>query len=631
MSANDDVIQTALALAKRGCHVFPVKPDKTPATKNGCLDATTHPSKIRRLFGLVRATGVAIATGPSGLTVLDIDMKNGHDGMATLKALEAQYGALPDTVQVKTPTGGYHYYFNGSVNTTAGRLGDGLDTRGKGGYVVCPPTVGRAGDYTWVKSRLEYTPAGLPGWVSDLLMEGKPKEKKLYSVGGVGAGTRNDTLFRTGAALRGQGLPPAGVEAALQAVNATCCNPPLGEEEVHAAAQSASRYTPEEEKGRVPFQEPALEEAVRGLELGGHLHDNPATVDVLRKAGTNPALRHDISTRLKRTRDTKELWHVIEYEDTMSEITTLEDMMDAELAPRLIEGLLPCGSMSLIYAKPGVGKSTLTRSLIEATANGGTFLGRKVLQPGPVLYYILEEDPREVAVRLRDLGIGEGIKRVHCRLAQGLMNPATCLQNLEKDIQTVQPTLVVVDTLQNMLSVEDVNDYGAVGAAMRPLQRIVRNSGAHFVGVMHANKQYDSLSIEAMLGSMAWVGAVDVAIGMMSTGEGARAKRYVEVTKCRPMGDEPFGRTEVMLDATGRLVLVSALPTAYDDVVEALRKAQRTAAPGRGKGVSERALRDAMSGKTERRKERIEAAAAAGAILRLADGSYTIPVNEVLP
>lgn len=48
----------------------------------------------------------------SGIAVIDIDNHNGVDGLGNLKEFLDTYDIeLPKTKVVKTPSGGYHYYF----------------------------------------------------------------------------------------------------------------------------------------------------------------------------------------------------------------------------------------------------------------------------------------------------------------------------------------------------------------------------------------------------------------------------------------------------------------------------------------------------------------------------------------
>jgi hypothetical protein len=140
------VIQTALALAARGFHIFPCRPrDKRPATANGLKDATTDPDIIRAWWRQQPDNNIAIATGPaSGVFVVDVD---GLDAEATLRRLEAEHGALPPTVEVITARG-RHIYFKWPqepVRNSAGKIGPHIDVRGDGGYVLSPPSIHPSG------------------------------------------------------------------------------------------------------------------------------------------------------------------------------------------------------------------------------------------------------------------------------------------------------------------------------------------------------------------------------------------------------------------------------------------------------------------------------------------------------
>jgi len=86
--------------------------------------------------------GYGICTGirSGGVVVIDIDQKNGKDGLAALAELEAEWGELPPTLTVSSPSGGQHRYFVSAhkFQSNAGKIGEGLDIRGEGGYVRIP-------------------------------------------------------------------------------------------------------------------------------------------------------------------------------------------------------------------------------------------------------------------------------------------------------------------------------------------------------------------------------------------------------------------------------------------------------------------------------------------------------------
>jgi hypothetical protein len=138
----------AYACSRLGLRVFPLVPGTgTPALKAWPDYATTDVDQIREWWTWdYPGYGVGIACGPeSGVWVLDIDMKKGVDGFASLLDLRLarrEYDMEPftRTMVVTTPSGGAHMYFRwteGVVNSTS-RIGPGLDVRADHGYVRAP-------------------------------------------------------------------------------------------------------------------------------------------------------------------------------------------------------------------------------------------------------------------------------------------------------------------------------------------------------------------------------------------------------------------------------------------------------------------------------------------------------------
>jgi hypothetical protein len=107
------VLVAALRLAATSRPVFPCQPGgKAPAGElvaRGLKDATTSPDQIRKWFTALPGANLALRTGAvSRVVVLDVD---GDEGAESLRALEREFGALPATKSVKTPSGGSHFYF----------------------------------------------------------------------------------------------------------------------------------------------------------------------------------------------------------------------------------------------------------------------------------------------------------------------------------------------------------------------------------------------------------------------------------------------------------------------------------------------------------------------------------------
>ncbi len=207
--------KSAIAYAKSGLKVFPVKPrDKIPlgqAAPHGCRDATMDAGKITTWWTEYPDANVGIACG-NGLVVLDIDAAHGGDG--SLIDLESEHGKLPDTPMVLTGGGGKHYYYTGSTAKNKVGLYPGIDVRGEGGYVVAPPSIHPNGKpYEWeVSSRLmgdnSVKMAPAPSWMVGESKRGQAngttadRIDPVAILAGVPEGKRDDQLFKYACKLR---------------------------------------------------------------------------------------------------------------------------------------------------------------------------------------------------------------------------------------------------------------------------------------------------------------------------------------------------------------------------------------------------------------------------------------------
>ena len=135
------MLDAALAYAARGWPVFPCKPgEKVPATTHGVLDATTEPDRIRAWWARTPGANVAIATGAPGPDVVDVDVKPGGTGYEAFRELRDAGLATGAGWYVATPSGGLHAYYTGTGQRNGSIRGRHVDFRGKGGYVLAPPS-----------------------------------------------------------------------------------------------------------------------------------------------------------------------------------------------------------------------------------------------------------------------------------------------------------------------------------------------------------------------------------------------------------------------------------------------------------------------------------------------------------
>ena len=217
MTTPNPLLSAALAYSKRGWLVFPCMPrSKIPATPHGFKDATTDIALIEAWWEQNPNYNVAIATGEaSGTYVLDVDDKEWRSLADALRP----FPKIPDTPTVRTGGGGVQYFFafpkGSALSISGGKLGDGIDTRGNGGYVVAPPSIhpsGRA--YAWEEFEDEPL-APTPEWIVKAL-EKQRAPAHLSSAGEKLTGGRHATLMTAAALMRGLGMVPDEINAALQ-------------------------------------------------------------------------------------------------------------------------------------------------------------------------------------------------------------------------------------------------------------------------------------------------------------------------------------------------------------------------------------------------------------------------------
>jgi Bifunctional DNA primase/polymerase, N-terminal/Primase C terminal 1 (PriCT-1) len=228
---------------------------KHPRTEHGMKNATCDADTLRAWWQRWPDANIGLATGAvSGVVVLDEDPR--HGGHLTREELEARHGKLPETPEQLTGGGGRHVLLahpGVEVRNDAGnRLGAGLDVRGDGGYIVLSPSIHMSGRrYEWeASSHPDDVPlAALPTWLLHLLQAPGTKSKAKAGADGepIPEGQRNRTLTSLAGSMRRRGMTPEEIYAALAAVNAQRCRPPLPDEEIRKIADSVGRYEPRAE------------------------------------------------------------------------------------------------------------------------------------------------------------------------------------------------------------------------------------------------------------------------------------------------------------------------------------------------------------------------------------------------
>ena len=179
-SPRSPMCQAAIALAEIGWSLFRVLPfDKRPLASGWQKEATNEPARIVKLWEGAPRANIGLLCSVA-FWVLDVD---GEEGRDTLARLQDEHGALPATVTSITGSGGLHLFFQADprIRNSVKRL-PGLDTRGRGGFIVAAGSLHPNGQvYHWAKGLDPWSikVAAAPCWLVDLLDPVRPPLRPL--------------------------------------------------------------------------------------------------------------------------------------------------------------------------------------------------------------------------------------------------------------------------------------------------------------------------------------------------------------------------------------------------------------------------------------------------------------------
>jgi hypothetical protein len=254
------MLAAALDYAAHGLPVFPVypiiesrgrffckclytirceRPGKHPMTRHGLKDATTDPIAIREFWACAPDANLGIACPPE-CCVLDIDPRHGGD--VTIAALVREHGPLPVTWTVETGGGGSHHYFQTQqeIRNSAAQVGEGIDIRGTGGYVVAPPSRHVSGNfYEWLPGLApgDVPLAPMPAWLTPVKQQkaaaAVPAASwRALARNGVTEGARNQSIAKLAGHFLRRYIDPVVTLEMMTVWNTVRCKPPLAEAEV---------------------------------------------------------------------------------------------------------------------------------------------------------------------------------------------------------------------------------------------------------------------------------------------------------------------------------------------------------------------------------------------------------------
>lgn len=260
------------------------RPHRMLGDAGGVHWASTDNHAVKWSWKQDRAANVGVATGsPSRLIVVDLDIKNGHDGPAELTRFMQEYDfGFRGASIVATPSGGTHLWMRVPAGyRVQGRPGilPGVDILGDGNLVVAPPSMvmvtGRTGEqvpvpYAWTRGCFCTAPDAPPWLLQWIASAGPASSGGAYSgeevdldelkAKGAPVGTRNRELYRAACSLHRR-VEPAQVLEELYSIWQAGDTSGMPWREVLTLAESARKFIDAEKQ---------KERRLREMWLRGH-------------------------------------------------------------------------------------------------------------------------------------------------------------------------------------------------------------------------------------------------------------------------------------------------------------------------------------------------------------------------
>lgn len=461
------VSELAVEYVDSGWSVLPVRPEeKRPYMTNWLQYTKTRAPKamVENWFQSLANPGVGAVTGRiSNMVVLDVE----SDCPYPIEDLLKKY---PTQMVSRSGSGGYHLFYQYPTNQTRVsnrvRIFEGADLRADGGFIVLPPTMHPSGQrYEWVKRG----PLGaFPATLLDLQAQPRvPNEGWITeALRGVSEGGRNDTCARLAGYFFKKGMNYDIVEALLLDWNERN-EPPLPVHEVRTTIKSiershalgpaqATQVIFEDDRATSPTQQDHRESSFGVMKM----------VDYVKGYGGDGVS-----------------W--------------------------LVEDWMPDASITFLVSPPESYKTWLLLDLAVSVSAGVPFLGRyNVNSPGPTLIIQQEDSHAGLTDRLaliveQKLGALPKIDQdewtipampdipiyIHPDRQLRFDNPKV-LEEMEKQIATIRPKVVMIDPLYSTTSSTD-NYMADLANRMMVLKTWRDKYGCSFLISHHSKKNLD--------------------------------------------------------------------------------------------------------------------------------------------
>ncbi len=503
---------TALDYASRGWPVLPLhdvtsgkcscgnsscsSPGKHPYTQRGWKDATTDPQRIGEWWACWPTANIGIST--KHLVVLDVDIKAGRNGRESLKKLTDEHGALPDTPEVETGSGGGHIYLKPptgvEISCSTGKLGPGLDVRARGGYVVAPPSLHASGEhYAWLVHPDEAEIAEAPAWLIERLQRASAEKSGAQQEG-----------------TSGSTLPPTEHRRAMSALAAI----PPETRDIWMRAGMAVKTA----LGEQGF---ALWDAwSRTTSLGNY----DGSTQQAQWNSFAPGERSDQVSE-------SSLWYLarqygwVEPESKQppgqpgdGAVTRCLADVEAEEVEWIWPGRLARGKPTLLAGDPGLGKTWAALDVAACISSGRPLPTGEVYGPGSIIIVTAEDDAADT-LRPRLEAAGADLARIH--VLDGIIEKGkersfslADIPQLAKKIDEIgDVVLVIIDPISAYMGEgTDSHRNTDVRFLLGPLSQLAQRTRVALLAITHLSKGNVGSALHRSIGSIAFIAAARVGL-----------------------------------------------------------------------------------------------------------------------
>lgn len=533
-----------------------------------------------------RNVGVITGSCSGDLWVLDLDLQRNPFAQTFLDILiELNGGDDFDTPTQRTGGGGLQIFFRsfGGKPAPTGKTAVGIDVRGQGGFVMCPPSTHESGrQYEWVPGREPWRVAtqDAPQFVLDAV-------EKLLAEHGHTQTQPRERVDHEGESKDAFGFRTDGREefmarmiwARVIELRRLLDERP-DEDESESFCEDCYGLYSRNVRARLPGDhDEALEREGRGRSaFRERWRAAMAKWDerVTEEAKATPRQSASAPTPPPAAASTDDEWRASAPGSSAGERSAQQqgglfrilDIPGIRALPDpewLIEGMLIERSFSLLFGAPGTGKSFVAIGMALAVAGAGPWWGREVKRTGPVIY-ISSEGTLDMKFRL---AAWEAHHATDASALPFLLIPETMSFMDGGDVQRLMatiemtiakhgpPSLIVVDTVSRVLPGADENLQKDMTQFVRSCDLLRERFAATVLGVHHTSRAGN------LRGSTVFDGAADALFSLERDPEN-RMRGTLRAEKIKAAQDgwsTPFHLVTIALDALKGTQSLVAVPS----------------------------------------------------------------------